>query len=172
MTKMRDFEPGDAAAIASWVRDAHEMVLWSGKCGFTWPLDGGQILRFYERDSRRAWTLTCDGGEPVGHITLRTDTPGWTGRVGLVIVDPAERGKGHAEAMVRHVVDHAFGELGLHRVELGVYVQNAGAIRVYERLGFVREGLAREVAHAGGEWWSAYEMSVLAGEWKSPAAGR
>ena len=40
-------------------------------------------------------------------------------------------------------------------------------MRIYERAGFTREGLAREVSLVNGTWWSAVEMGVLEHEWRA-----
>jgi ribosomal-protein-serine acetyltransferase len=47
-------------------------------------------------------------------------------------------------AAVRALVDHGFGELGLHRVEIGAAPDSTGSCAVAQRLGFTREGTRRE----------------------------
>ena len=61
-------------------------------------------------------------------------------------------GKGVATAAVGHAVRHAFGELGLHRVEAGTLVHNTGSQRVLERNGFARYGLAPRYLRIAGRW--------------------
>jgi ribosomal-protein-alanine N-acetyltransferase len=61
-------------------------------------------------------------------------------------------GKGVATAAVGHAVRHAFGELGLHRVEAGTLVHNTGSQRVLERNGFTRYGLAPRYLWIAGRW--------------------
>jgi len=46
--------------------------------------------------------------------------------------------------MVDAVLAIGFDEIGLHRIDLGVFDFNTRAIRCYEKCGFVQEGLARE----------------------------
>jgi RimJ/RimL family protein N-acetyltransferase len=82
-----------------------------------------------------------------------------------VLVAPSARGRGIGEALVRAVQRAAFEDVGVHRLALGVYPHNETAIRLYERLGFVREGLLRETAYVSGTWWSSIEMSILEHEW-------
>ena len=62
--------------------------------------------------------------------------------------------------MLTQVLAQAFGELGLERVELGVFTHNGGAIRLYERLGFVCDAVLRDVERVNGRPWSAMRMSV------------
>ena len=61
-------------------------------------------------------------------------------------------GKGVATAAVGHAVRHAFGALGLHRVEAGTLVHNTGSQRVLERNGFARYGLAPRYLWIAGRW--------------------
>jgi ribosomal-protein-alanine N-acetyltransferase len=53
---------------------------------------------------------------------------------------------------VREVVRIAFDELGLHRVEAGTLVHDAGSQRVLERNGFTRYGLAPQYLRIAGRW--------------------
>ena len=64
----------------------------------------------------------------------------------------------HLEA-VRH--------LNLHRVELSVEPDNARAVRVYEKLGFVREGMRREHHYDDGCFRDELIMGVLGREFES-----
>lgn len=67
--------------------------------------------------------------------------------------------------MVRAVLAVAFQELGMHRVELGVFDVNPVAIVCYERVGFQRDGVRRDVFLASTEprtYWSEVVMSILA----------
>jgi ribosomal-protein-alanine N-acetyltransferase len=67
-------------------------------------------------------------------------------------VDEARNGRGLASRAVADLVEHAFGELGLHRLEAGTLVDNVGSQRVLERNGFVRIGLAPHYLHIAGAW--------------------
>jgi [ribosomal protein S5]-alanine N-acetyltransferase len=66
----------------------------------------------------------------------------------------AERfnGRGLATRAVAEVVEIAFGELGLHRLEAGTLVHNLPSRRVLEKNGFEPIGLARRYLHIAGEW--------------------
>lgn len=68
--------------------------------------------------------------------------------------------------MVAALLNIAFNDLSLHRVGLGVFDFNESAIRSYEKVGFVKEGLLRDVRKMGDEYWSLWEMSILEDEWR------
>jgi RimJ/RimL family protein N-acetyltransferase len=167
---MRDFDEADAPALLSWVDGPAALVMWSGPTGFTWPLDRAQLARYAAKagPELRIWTFTDeeDRAAPVAHASLTVDPQGRTARLGRVVVDPAQRGRGIGAALVRAAQRAAFDDLGVHRLGLGVFAHNATAIALYERLGFVREGVSREVVEVDGAWWSSIEMSMLDREWQ------
>jgi ribosomal-protein-alanine N-acetyltransferase len=67
-------------------------------------------------------------------------------------VDRAHRGRGLATRAVAEVLDVAFGELNLHRLEAGTRVDNVASQRVLERNGFTLVGLLRRHLLIQGEW--------------------
>lgn len=109
------------------------------------------------------------GGAAVGHVELNDiDARHRSATLSRVLVGPeAARGRGLGGAMVEAVLAVAFGELGLHRVDLRVFDYNAPAIACYERTGFRKEGLLRECRLLGGRWLSVWLMAILEGEWKA-----
>jgi len=54
----------------------------------------------------------------------------------------------------------------MHRVELAVFDFNQAAIACYERVGFHREGVRREMFESGDGYWSEIIMSMLESEWR------
>jgi RimJ/RimL family protein N-acetyltransferase len=171
MIQLRAFESGDAAAIASWVGDPYALAMWSGNAGFSWPFDASQLVGFHAAESeRRVLVATEADGTPVGHLGLKPDRRGWSARLGLLVVSPLRRGRGYGATMIHDALAIAFKELSVHRVDLGVYTQNTGAIALYERLGFQREGVQREVTLVKDQWWSSLTMSLLDHEWRTSVA--
>ncbi|MEH1167008.1 GNAT family protein [Micromonospora sp. CPCC 205539] len=78
----------------------------------------------------------------------------------------AGRDRGLGTEAVRLVVGYGFGQLGLHRISLEVFAFNPRARRVYEKVGFVAEGVLRQVLRDGDGWIDATVMSILAPEWE------
>lgn len=67
-------------------------------------------------------------------------------------VDARHEGRGVMSEMVGAVVDFAFDELHLHRVMANYLPENERSARLLERLGFEREGYARDYLQIGGSW--------------------
>jgi [ribosomal protein S5]-alanine N-acetyltransferase len=61
-------------------------------------------------------------------------------------------GRGLATKAVGEVIEVAFGELGLHRLEAGTQVDNVASRRVLEKNGFEPIGIARAYLRIAGEW--------------------
>jgi RimJ/RimL family protein N-acetyltransferase len=68
--------------------------------------------------------------------------------------------------MLGQVVDRAFAFDGIERLELNVFSFNTPAIRAYERLGFVKEGVRRSSTRVGPERWDTVMMGLLRSEYR------
>jgi RimJ/RimL family protein N-acetyltransferase len=86
----------------------------------------------------------------------------------ILLVKPGLFGRGYGTEATRLVVDYALDVAGLHRISLEVYDFNPRAQRVYEKCGFVREGVCRDALYWDGEWHDAIRMSILSTD---PRAG-
>lgn len=74
-------------------------------------------------------------------------------------------GNGYMHEALTAVLDHAFGPLGLRRLEADIDPRNEASIRAVERIGFAREGLLRERWQVGDEISDTLLMGLLAREW-------
>lgn len=89
----------------------------------------------------RYWAITEDGGETLGRISLFMPREG-VAEVG-VILRTAAQGRGLTGEALRFVVDYGFGALGLHRIFADIDPDNIASLRLFERNGFIREGVLR-----------------------------
>jgi ribosomal-protein-alanine N-acetyltransferase len=107
-----------------------------------------------EQEQGNAWPMFifADAGL-VGAITLSNVRRGVaeTGTLGYWIGRPFA-GRGFATAAVRAMVDHAFVDLALHRVEAACLPANHASRRVLEKAGFEAEGRARAYLKINGDW--------------------
>jgi RimJ/RimL family protein N-acetyltransferase len=103
--------------------------------------------------------------EPVGLVSLTgIDPVHRRGEFHLLIGRRDLHGHGLGSDATRQMLRHAFQDLNLHRVFLSVLSSNAAAIRVYEKAGFQREGLARQAAYKRGRYEDLVEMAILSRE--------
>jgi ribosomal-protein-alanine N-acetyltransferase len=93
-------------------------------------------LRFATRQALR-WAITVEQAKgSIGTVGLSLPCAG-SDRAELGIVIAREQwGKGYGQASTRLVLDYAFEEMGLRRVEADVLKHNVSCIRVLENCGF------------------------------------
>jgi RimJ/RimL family protein N-acetyltransferase len=84
-----------------------------------------------------------------------------------VDVLPEYQGKGYGSEAINWALEYAFHRAGLHRVKIGAFEWNKGAVRLYEKLGFKLEGRAREACWHEGKFWDMVEFGMLEGEWRA-----
>ena len=90
--------------------------------------------------------------EPVGFARLSNIVLGafQNAYLGYMVAGP-HNGRGIATLLVRHAAELAW-ERGLHRVQAAVRTDNPASLRVMEKAGFRREGLAVRYLELDGAW--------------------
>ncbi|MFF5675383.1 GNAT family N-acetyltransferase, partial [Streptomyces hygroscopicus] len=61
-----------------------------------------------------------------------------------------------------HLIQHAFGELGLHRLEANIQPDNTPSLALVKRLGFEREGYSTAFQFINGEWRDHERWAITA----------
>jgi len=90
----------------------------------------------------------------------------WPHRVGWVSIalGPEFHGKGFGKETMQLLVNYAFNELNLHRLQLTVFSYNEGAVKLYESIGFKHEGTYREFLQRDGKRHDMHLYGLLASE--------
>ena len=108
--------------------------------------------------------ISCDGKD-VGSIYLRdVDMQNKKAEYGVFIGEKDYLGKGVGPAATKLILDFAFTELKLHKVFLRVLSDNTGAVKSYEKSGFVQEGFFKDEIFADGKYESVIFMAIFNGE--------
>lgn len=110
----------------------------------TWrKSDSFYILGVFERAT----------GALVGNVSVMNVMRGVTQSAFLgYSIHGAHWGKGYGREAVRALIDVAFRDLKLHRVEAGVEPGNRRSIRLARALGLRKEGLKRRAVYLRGGW--------------------
>lgn len=116
---------------------ARQLVIALGAAG---PVVGSVLLFRYDADSARA---------ELGYVLGR-----------------AHWGQGLMHEALRHLCAHAFGSLGLRRLEAEVNPDNRASSALLERLGFQREGLLRQRWTRKGRTYDTHLYGLLRDEWR------
>ncbi|WP_308637204.1 GNAT family N-acetyltransferase [Paenibacillus silvisoli] len=107
-------------------------------------------------------------GELLGEVVLNEmDAANRSANIRIAIQGTQHRGRGFGTEAMRLMLRHGFDALGLHRIHLGVYAFNPRAIHVYEKLGFKREGVQRDVLYQDGAYHDLILMAILEDEFRA-----
>ena len=104
-------------------------------------------------------------GVLVGGLTLANVRRGiaQAGSLGYWMGEPHAR-RGHMTDAVRALIPFAFNTLRLHRLEAACIPTNVASIRLLEKVGFKREGLARQYLCINGRWQDHILYALLASD--------
>ncbi|KQS76851.1 hypothetical protein ASG25_15645 [Rhizobium sp. Leaf384] len=135
---------------------------------------GTQRLPFQSEDATARWLAAgSEAASPtvvaerdgqivgIGGLHRQTGRRQHVAILGLGVHDDFQR-QGIGRALLHALLDAAFNWLQIRRVELTVFADNAGAIALYERAGFEREGLLRAYAFRDGAYADVLAMALLA----------
>ena len=164
--ELRPFRQADIPPLLTWFQTPAELVQWGGP-GRTFPLDEAQMLALLAETqgihpARRIWA--ADRGGTLTAIASVLDWRQGTALLTMVGIAPDARGQGLAAPFIGQILKAVFQDPAIERLELNVYTFNAAALRLYETLGFVREGIRRSLARVGEERWDAVHYSMLRDE--------
>jgi len=103
----------------------------------------------------------------VGVVTY--DYIDWSNRAALIgfWLGKSFQGKGIMTRTCSALVDLAFNELGLNRVEISCAVENRRCRLVPERLGFGKEGVSRQREWLYDRFVDTVSYGMLASDWKN-----
>lgn len=109
-----------------------------------------------------------DGDEVIGDIALQDiDSINRNASLRIAIDSDQHMGKGYGPEALRLLLEYAFGILNLHRIELQVFAYNERAIKAYEKVGFIREGVQRDALYYNHEYHDSIMMSILEHEYRA-----
>jgi ribosomal-protein-alanine N-acetyltransferase len=118
-----------------------------------------------DREADRKYSFVIcrsEDGRIVGSVELAFIQRGalQCGMIGYSL-DQACNGRGWMTEAVKQAVRFAFEELKLHRVYGEATLRNIGSIRVLEKAGFHREGVARSKLMLNGVWEDLQVMAII-----------
>lgn len=167
--RLRPIARADLVQSIGWRNDPETRV---SVLGYPFPVTEDMETVWYDR-------LHAEQGRHRASFAIEDMTDGalagfmhltefdWVARssaFGIVIGDPARRGKGIGREATVLAVRYAFDTLNLHRVSLRVLAGNAAAEHIYRSIGFVEEGRLRAAAFVNGVFADVLLMGVLRGE--------
>jgi putative acetyltransferase len=157
--QVRAAEPSDAEAIFD-IFSGRRAV--SGTLQIPWVSLEERRARLVRDPNRHSLVATIDS-RVVGMAGLHLEPSPRRrdcGSIGMAVHDDFH-GRGVGGALICALIDLSDNWYGLRRVELTVYTDNAAAVHLYEKFGFVIEGIGKSYALRNGEYVDAYYMARL-----------
>ncbi len=170
---LRPMRQDDVPALFALKSDPVGMRYWS----FPPMTEIAQAQEMFEKNVRGVqsgeflpWVVALAANDAmIGTCTLFAfDWKHRRAMIGYALVR-TQWGHGYAQDALRLVLTHAFGALGLHRLEADIDPRNEASLRLVERLGFIREGLQRERWFVGDDVQDSALYGLLAREFDATA---
>lgn len=137
------FAPDSVSAYRAWLAGSHRSEI-------------EQFLVCVRADDAIAGFVNLDN---ITAGALQSAAVGWAGFL-------PHTGTGHLTAGVSMVLEVAFTQLRLHRVEANIQPPNARSRSLARRCGFRLEGYSPRYLHIGGEWRDHERWAVMADDWR------
>lgn len=152
------------SANADWTRPWDSTAPGAGAVSMNY----GQLIRFQDREAHEGrllpFAVEVDGAL-AGQMHLFGISRGalLSAAAGYWI---GERyaGRSITPFALAMLIDHAFGEAGLHRVEVNIRPDNEPSLRVVEKLGLREEGMRKRYLHINGSWHDHLTFAVTSEE--------
>lgn len=170
---LRKFEPRDIPALYEFRNDP---IATAGLGGFTTGYSIQDLTDWVEHHRSRVdemlyAVIDTQSDRCIGHVGLyRVDLRSRKGEFAILIGSSEHQGKGYGEKITRFIIGYGFEAMNLRRITLTVLATNTRALALYEKLGFVREGTAREDEWRHGSYVDVIHMGLLRNEWLAAPA--
>ena len=150
-----------------------EYFQWMNDYEVTRYLESGRMpntveamKRYYSRTANSPNDVLCAiiERETDRHIgTVKLGSIDWLHRsaeFGVMVGAKDRWGRGYGTEATSLILNYGFRRLNLHKVVLGVAAEHVAAIRSYEKVGFQREGLIKQLLFIDGEYRDKVIMGI------------
>jgi aminoglycoside 6'-N-acetyltransferase len=154
LVRLRPLEPGDVSELRR-IHETPEVALWWGPPESDFP--------FGDDPSATRFVVLVDGH--VGGLIQYGEEPEPDYRHAWIdlFIDPERHGKGFGTDAVTAVARHMIEDHGHHRITIDPAIDNAAAIRCYEKAGFRAVGVTRASwRDPEGKWRDGLLMELVA----------
>lgn len=114
-------------------------------------------------EKNRYCFIAYEGKTPLGEVTILVDPPYLarkvpkTSWISIMIGNPTHRGKGFGVEMMKFLEEKS-REMGMVRIELGVFDFNVNAVKFYQRLGYTPFHEFENFTYWNGKWHKDMRM--------------
>ncbi|SEB30248.1 GNAT family N-acetyltransferase [Streptomyces melanosporofaciens] len=155
----------DYDELTALAQESAEMLSrWLGARESTVEVFEGYLKRF-EQPTHEGFVICLrNTGAIVGGVNINNIVRGalQSGTLGYTAY-ASTTGRGYMTEGLWLVIQHAFVELGLHRLEANIQPDNITSLNLVKRLGFQREGYSAAFQCINGEWRDHERWAITAG---------
>lgn len=162
---LRPLDMSDDEGMYEILSDVQSMKYWSNK-----PVNDIEEARQFLREDLESdangnslcWAITFKGQDQlIGKCILFNFSPkNYRAEIGFILNRKYWR-RGLMRQALEALIDFAFNDLNLHRLEADTDTENAGSMALLESLGFKREGLFRERWYVYDQWADSVMYGLL-----------
>lgn len=158
--ELTSLTPADGNTLFRWINDRNTVILSGPFAPVSREDHDRWLARITNAPDVRIFAIRV-GGQLIGTCQLfDISMQHRSAELQIRIGEKPARGNGYGTAAVLKLLDYAVC-LGLHRVWLRAFATNHAAIRCYEKCGFLKEGLQKDVALIEGKWVDIILMGAL-----------
>ncbi|MDR6194887.1 GNAT family protein [Siphonobacter sp. SORGH_AS_0500] len=168
MIQVREIITEDVPVINQWRNDPEVMQYLTNQFRYIGLEADRNWFAYYQQHRNEAVRLAIlDEGTLVGTVQLtQIDRMNQQAEYSIMIGEKNHQSKGLGRQATQAILKHGFLDLNLHRIYLTVLPDNERAIRLYESIGFQREGIYRKSLFKNGQFVDVMGMSLLRDEYQ------
>ncbi|MGW8251608.1 MAG: N-acetyltransferase family protein [Anaerolineales bacterium] len=166
-TTIREARSEDAGQLVDFVTRLSEetelyIVMQPGE--FTLSVDEqAKLIEVYEASDNSAYFIALADGQIVGRLNIKGGSRAGTRHSAVLVISVAKgwRDQGIGSQLMEYAIQWARESGVLKRLELLVFAENARAIHLYEKYGFVVEGRLRQAIYRHDRYYDDLLMALL-----------
>jgi RimJ/RimL family protein N-acetyltransferase len=158
MIILEPFSREDFSRLISWIENEEDMIQFAGSI-FKYPLTHEQLETYIQGDNRKVFRIrSVVTKEVIGHCELnyQEETP----KLSRILIGPqSERSKGLGKYIVQEMIRKITADPKVNTIGLNVFDWNTGAIKCYEKQGFVIQPNKDKITTIGNKVWRSIYMA-------------
>jgi len=171
MIYLRELTKNDIPIINKWRNDRNIVdMLLSPFRYINIETDENWFSEYQDNRNKSIRLTICDinNHTVIGVVYLTNiDWIDRTAKFSIMIGESKYQNKGMGKLATNLMLDHAFEDMNLHKLWLRVLEDNIKAISLYEKCGFIKEGVNRQHIFKNGSYVNLISMGILKEEWVS-----
>ncbi len=162
---VRKFERTDIPKKVVWINNPENNQFLH----YDIPISVAGTEKWFEshvNDTNRYDAVMEADGVPVGTIgLLNVDRKNSKAEFYIALGEITYKGKGVAQEASRLILSYGFEKLGLNRIYLYTEIDNIAAQKLFEKIGFIKEGIIRQDIVSHGKYVDRVAYGYLKEEW-------